>query len=756
MFQHGRTFVLHKAEEAPPCQQDIFYRNEGHRVLMWGNPGDRSEDPARSLRLDEVTDVFLGKQTSGFSSAAGRVVPEDRCFSIISPEVKLDIEASSVKQCVAWAFGVMSLLRSSGMSILHPSVAAGANADEIIPFTPSDQTDTVLTRKIEEEMAAGGEFVLHSSSGTTKDCSVYLQSGGEEGSSLRVTCKSKGFLFGSKSPTEEARIPMSSITDLFLGKHDGTPFADERNKDLHQSLCFAISYNSQNGGHSQMFLAAFSAEQRDAWAHGLHKVLNYHNIPNTLYPPPNLINLFINFCELNAEEYKYTACISTKTLNGSWSDPKECLDIGNRKFKCDLFVGEETPAQQIKFSMYLVDKANMQKSLLGYTVLATETVLSYAGQDLVYTLLNNEDKNLAGRLRSHNSSLVVHTPVTAVVTKYLNSQKEMSRVSNLHVSTAASRASSMFSRDGDTSSMLSVQSEGKWNTMEVVDTPSGSAPKAIVENLQTILKVSRELQQGMILTRHFGDLPAQRTRFYVRNVGTALPAKKTQKFGSLYWCLEGEEPTADPKRCLALADVTDIYVGKRTSALQKGSCAPIPDEHCFSVISSRAHVTLDIEAPDAQTRGVFLSSLGELFKCIMTRSQTMEQESGKKTVTESKPKQSWEKAAEIANSVEGEIKGFDFEGSVLSGDSSMLDTPYLSEFSAFASDYDSDVASVTFSQGSWGGFSKRKEVVTLFPRSFYMYSYINPTKNFMKTNCIFRRRSNASWNLPTYFLTSNA
>lgn len=92
---------------------------------------DRIEDPSRTLFLDNVTDIYVGKHSKDYSveavclcfcsflhlsQSASVCVTQasDRCFSIVarSKNIWLDLEAKTSKLRDAWVCAILLLLKN--------------------------------------------------------------------------------------------------------------------------------------------------------------------------------------------------------------------------------------------------------------------------------------------------------------------------------------------------------------------------------------------------------------------------------------------------------------------------------------------------------------------------------------------------------------------------------------------------------------------------------------------------------------------
>jgi len=113
----GSNFVKYEsrqtvAKDSLPPQPTIakkaiflyFSPNSGHTgSLFWCRRGKRTKNPARSLPLHQITDLFVGKRTKVFKSTAAVDAPLDCCFSLYGNQgQRLHLQADSSEQLTNW------------------------------------------------------------------------------------------------------------------------------------------------------------------------------------------------------------------------------------------------------------------------------------------------------------------------------------------------------------------------------------------------------------------------------------------------------------------------------------------------------------------------------------------------------------------------------------------------------------------------------------------------------------------------------
>jgi hypothetical protein len=63
-----------------------------------------------SLNLKDITDIFLGKRTDVFESVGASSANADCCFTLMSRNKAIDLEAQSAEDLNLWLFGLNSIL----------------------------------------------------------------------------------------------------------------------------------------------------------------------------------------------------------------------------------------------------------------------------------------------------------------------------------------------------------------------------------------------------------------------------------------------------------------------------------------------------------------------------------------------------------------------------------------------------------------------------------------------------------------------
>lgn len=104
--------------------------------------GTRTKINADSISLDDLTDLFIGKQHAYLKTEAAKDLPNARCLTLSAGTKSWCLSASSVEMTVAWLAAIQALLRAQGKIVQAPTTPLGAAAlpqlPESMPSTPVD------------------------------------------------------------------------------------------------------------------------------------------------------------------------------------------------------------------------------------------------------------------------------------------------------------------------------------------------------------------------------------------------------------------------------------------------------------------------------------------------------------------------------------------------------------------------------------------------------------------------------------------
>ena len=245
----------------PPSQSAPM----GRFVWTDSSSSSSSSSPSSSVSLDQLTDVYLGPQSSAF-----RLLPStfpspspDSCASLVfSSPLQLDLIAHSDAALNRWLAGINRILQVGGRGsrVEEEEEKEGAAAEEAV-----DGSAAVALMK------GGCTFTRFLCRPSADGASHEVQA-----ERLRLTYEAddgqqEGGLGLLRSPSSS--LPLSSLTDVLVGPQTST-FSLSPASSAPPALC--ISLLSTSG---QWDLQADSEADLSAWLAGIHHVLTQSEEP---------------------------------------------------------------------------------------------------------------------------------------------------------------------------------------------------------------------------------------------------------------------------------------------------------------------------------------------------------------------------------------------------------------------------------------------------------------------------------------------
>lgn len=335
-MSEGRQFVsfTNNNDKDTITKSDVFvfYEPEGKLgTLFWCEPGKREKDATRSLLLHQISDVFLGKQTTELKSKEAADVPSDRCFSIIAKERALHLCADTPDVRNSWLAGIKDVFTLSAQAKKakaaadkdkKPAAAAAGNgtaangtaaaAAAATPATTaaSSTTPAPATAAAPAATVAAPAAAAASSSSTTTPAA---SSGSSAVDQMRAGSSFVGF-FGTsptvrknitvwldstqgrlgalhwsessdKKPVDDQLLMLHKISDVFLGKQS----AELKQSDAPANQCFSIVTSKPSTADASkppavLHLQAESEAVRTAWLAGIKEVFTTSGKKDTKKP----------------------------------------------------------------------------------------------------------------------------------------------------------------------------------------------------------------------------------------------------------------------------------------------------------------------------------------------------------------------------------------------------------------------------------------------------------------------------------------
>jgi hypothetical protein len=255
-------------------RMSIFYRRtteEPMGTLYWCDHGLRQEIESQSIRLTDITDVYLGRHQSGLQKNAALSIAEDHCFTLATTKRAINVECTNIKQRDAWALGIVNVLevhRKRGVRIHHAdpvkSVRLSITNDQLLG-SPYRDIDEHIRQRLESLLHAGDGFLCHTVGALPMPRLLVCTRGAmaSNGEDASLQCYDAGIL------ADKERLPLADITDIFLGK---THVAFGQAQRVDPSLCMTIL-----AGEASLHIEADDPVTRTNWAAGLCLLARHAN-----------------------------------------------------------------------------------------------------------------------------------------------------------------------------------------------------------------------------------------------------------------------------------------------------------------------------------------------------------------------------------------------------------------------------------------------------------------------------------------------
>ena len=240
---HGARFTQHVR---PGEARVVFVRYDptARAFLVHSREADAAEcasqaAPLQRMALDELTDIFVGKQQPQLHMA------EERCLSLRSARISLDLEAEAAAVVDAWVEALQALLMAQGQRVLLQDEDEVIDADAALRCMEAGEPFTLLT------LAADGCV-------TPLPVRLCYRPGPAESPMGHLT-------YGDEA------LPLHTLSDVFLGPQsaaftalpDGPPTAEAASR-----CCMSLLFEAV-----QLDLIAPSEPQLNRWLAGINALL---------------------------------------------------------------------------------------------------------------------------------------------------------------------------------------------------------------------------------------------------------------------------------------------------------------------------------------------------------------------------------------------------------------------------------------------------------------------------------------------------
>lgn len=542
-----------------------------------------------SLPIDEITDVFTGKQTASLESSIASHKGDEVFFSLISPSKIFDLETNHKDVVTAWINGISHVLARSGKDVILGDEDDNATANtpgasrfgivmsDANQTSPKSDTSEVLMLSAEEIfkiMESGGTFRMHSKDAngkaSKKEVKVKYQKDSDELAWFSVV---KG-----KEGNQEGSVALNTIKDVYLGKQ-GAVFKSSEAKKAKDELC--VSILSDNG--SSLDLEALTQEQMVAWLRGLDALLVSKGdsivVESTSDEQPACRRFSIDRSgsSLPGASLAPATQNTFSMLSAGGEFQLYSNDTGRPARKdVSVFVEEGTlywcaPGKRVKDESSSIDLGTITDVYLGkQTPIMKSSFASSAKEEACFSLI--AESNVSGHVELNlecDSTEQLLAWMWGLNLLFIEAGKTVSMEDEVTQESAPSPTSQKrrFSVAGSHLSSSSL-------TMSI---------EATVDMLSAGRNFKRYWEDGN------GKVLEETVFLFCRN--------DAGRFW-FYWCAPGTR-NEDPDRSFCLDTITDIFLGKQSKVL--ASKQDLDDDRCMSIVSPTAQYHFEAEGTDILT-----------------------------------------------------------------------------------------------------------------------------------------------------------
>ena len=585
LMKGGRFIGLFGKSPTERKEVLVWYAPEDGKsgTLYWSANGEREKSSERALPLHRVSDVFMGKQTPELKAEQAKDLPTNRCFSVLTKERGLHLAAADEQQRGDWLSAIKSVFIESGKKVDDEQNRAKAKREKEAAALLAAQQSTVAPniQAIEKEAALNQQYYSEQGAVVPVDALI-------EGRDYLAICPSSlagekntlaywsrpifvflvpadedsvGRLYwcdrGSRERIEEQSMPLSKVSDVFLGKHTDELKSDEGNR-YDSKQC--VSVVSKSMRDRNLHLVAADEKGKQEFVASLRAAFSRAAKPGFNASDPQSVFALMSSGE-EVTQYIGSGIIGSSCASYLWFVQKDgklgtiYWNEDGRKEKVpgnslainhitDVFVGKKTPE-----------------------------LLSVEG------IFANSDHCLS--VMSRKNSVHVEFKSTQVRDAWLQGVK------NAYASGGR---------------IVKESKEGE---------QAGTRVTTIVSSRRESQKVSGVLLQGRPFVRYqLADGKLKKKRIHLWLVPTAGP------LGTLYWEDMLPAPQKQPMKAAAeqsipVNKISDVYVGKQTELFAHSDLAAVPTDCCLSIASKE--VVLDLAAKYPKDKKEWLTAIHNVF-----------------------------------------------------------------------------------------------------------------------------------------------
>lgn len=262
-----KRYVYDPADNSTRLYSVLVFYDPATESIYWCKPGARTQSPSACLPLRSISDIYMGKRDRSFQSKLAAQSDNERCFSLISKNVKLNLEATEDRDAIQWLSGVHGILTRKRKSSIQGGQRGDKGISSITASLDALELDPTL-RKIVRLMCKGNDFTLYrlDTNKNVVHSKVFVFLGDSEDRS-----SSLGTLYWCKPNTRQVlpgcSFPLESIKEMTIGKQSPVLQSEEAQK-ADQHCCFSIM-----GPSHSLSLEAESRGKLAVWLNGIHRLL---------------------------------------------------------------------------------------------------------------------------------------------------------------------------------------------------------------------------------------------------------------------------------------------------------------------------------------------------------------------------------------------------------------------------------------------------------------------------------------------------
>jgi hypothetical protein len=560
-------------------------------------PNRRAIIDAHRMPLNRISDVFLGKQTDLFQFNSLPVVnalPE-RCLSVATKKIQLNLEAESPAYRDRWLAGFKSIFTSSGKKVVDDSVNDAPPASMVPPSTTHQPSAAERDAYI-RQMEAGDDFRAFFSQGNppvVSQFAIHLFYDRNDGRMGTLYYCERG---KPKTKSADHSVPLHLISDMFLGKKD-TIWNAPVTVTIDPKQCFSVK-----AANAQLHLAAPSEKARNEWLLALHDVIVRHKASKTVTSANGTTTATGTIGATASSLLSQSNGSSGSTTSQAFTDTE--MKAGHEFESWSMGVGNQGVHQPI-FIFYRIDDENKLGSFYWCDPndARAQPAKPIPAENVLH-LASVTDMYLGKQQDVFKTEQAQHVPPNLCCS--VCSEKS---VLHLQAATPEKRDAWLFGLTGLLKSYAQKVKDQKAALALAHGNGDSSSAALNGSNINAAVGLDRKtMMQPHRFTGYFGN-PSHT----IRSQPIDVVFRGDDSLGSLYWSAPGAEFAVADR--LHLDRISDLFLGKQTRTLQHEAASSADAERCCSVVESQDGIEtagLHLCAESSEKRDAWLFGLQNL------------------------------------------------------------------------------------------------------------------------------------------------